>query len=405
MKKTGGFSTVEVVITTIILAVLAAIATPKLANMSGEANSTAEKKAIKSIEMLYAAAMLANSKSGSLYPTIGSSVGFRPEIPGVTPEPAPDEAPVLFNFGFQFQSLVRYPETARTMTVQHRVVGIYHLVDQSNVFKSCSDLETAVKANYKFVSVPGTMGDPPLYMGVADIKIDAEGNNRGVSRTDSPPACRVSSWKFRTFRTTPADGYEYLDVGSSGQTSANAFYASQELVDGYGFTDGARLENPSGKLLVIGPSSHQFTCEPLTERYGVEYRLQGGYGVVSGRPGLGIAKPFESSGLYTHTLVGFPQDLSTNYYEQRLRTTFISSPTSPTSAKCVRNGPAPELPPAVPADPGSPGKYPLAEDGSGWCVGPGRKLPAFSDENGTPTTSHSDVVREIASDAVDDEIN
>jgi type II secretory pathway pseudopilin PulG len=391
MKKKGGFSTVEVVITTVILAILAAIATPKLANMTGQADRAAEKKAIKSIENLHAAAILANSKSGaSPYPTLGSSVGFRPEIPGVTPEPAPAEAEVLFNYGFTLIDYVRDP-----------VSNIIHPITLGGPLKSCSALASENLASLMFIPAPYGV---PNFLGSVDINLEPIGENLGVPRSE-PPACRISAWSFRKFYTTPMG--EYVNLVNATQTANNAFYASGPLVSRVGVARGATAPgNTGGHLHVIAPNTVQLTCEPYSERHGVEYRLTNNpFGTISGRQDLSQVRTFDTGSAFDQTLTSISPDPEvTAYYEQRIHQSYLTHWFAP-NAKCERVGPAPELPPAVPADPGSPGKYPLAADGSGWCVGPGRKLPAFSDENGTPTSSHSDVVREIAADAVDDEAN
>jgi hypothetical protein len=47
----------------------------------------------------------------------------------------------------------------------------------------------------------------------------------------------------------------------------------------------------------------------------------------------------------------------------------------------------------------------VATDGSGYCLSPGRKLPTYRDSSGTPTSSVSDPVVELATEAVDDPTN
>ena len=80
----------------------------------------------------------------------------------------------------------------------------------------------------------------------------------------------------------------------------------------------------------------------------------------------------------------------------------VNNPVVPATHVCERVGPAPAVPPS---DPGDPGAYPMAQDGSGYCLSPGRKLPTYKDGSGTPTGSSSDPVVELATEAMDDPTN
>lgn len=155
------------------------------------------------------------------------------------------------------------------------------------------------------------------------------------------------------------------------------------------------------------PSANRFAfdCSPYSRRYGVPYVIRGvqpwGSGVLSSSNGLEKSASYmisvSTEGAFTHydgTLGVISSSTSWLHH------TFKGEPDK--NGYCERQGPAPTVPPS---DPGAPGAYPMAADGSGYCLSPGRKLPTYRDGNGTPTASASDPVAELATDAVDDATN
>lgn len=426
-KKTeGGFTLLEMTISAVILAILAAYAIPKLATGKDKADATAESLAIAALEMRHKASLLDYYRTGER-PTVGNIVGYR--APSIS-EPAPAEAEVLFDYGFFGHFEFNHPNGQAKIILGY-VAGTTPVDALSGndtttwknptrtSFPSCSDLTDGfwiynVGPNGAYDAIKFNQWGSTVYSGLFRLGAGVlgprseninltpiGGGNRGVPRS-ARPGCLVSASALNWWRNTPAAGYteHVLQPEDTGGSSQGTFrYVSEtpiiqgRLLDIRGTTAGSVRS-----LTRISPSHFRLTCEAYSTRYGVPYSLSGLpslHALATGRNDVTKLRPIVFT---TNT------GLSGVYHYDGTATVASETFTPPGvgSAKCVRQGPAPETPPT---DPGSPGDYPPAADGSGWCLSAGRKLPTYSDSAGTPTSSTDDSVFELAAEAVDDPTN
>lgn len=421
IARRNGFTAIETVVSVVVLAILAAYATPKLFGLKEQADATEETLKIKDIEARHTQEILKAGKRG-VNPTLGDVVGFRPEV---TAEPAPDTAPMLVDWTWR-RTILTEPRHLRTSNLQQSTAGYMSPSIFGDLYLKCKDVPLHInplavngytrgyQTNELWDSYSGSFTEttnPNMYYRLNSFTATQLGPSEAVPASEPAPKCDlfIDVYKFtvitgsypqdplfgnmrgvRTHVVTNATTYS-LNGGSE-------IYSSWEEVSG-----GTAYHHREGT-----PSATHFSydCSPYSQRYGVKYVIRNvqpwGSGVLSTSNGLEKSATYmdsvSTSGAFTHynsSGVGVVASSTT-----WLTNTFNGKPDR--NGYCERVGPPPEAPPS---DPGNPGIYPMAADGSGYCLSPGRKLPTYKDSTGTPTSSASDSVVELATEAVDDPAN
>lgn len=399
-------------VTVVVLAILAAYATPKLFGLKEQADATEEILKIKNIEARHSREMLKAGKRG-VNPTLGDVVGFRPEV---VAEPAPETAPMLVDWTWNKSKLLPIIFSGAPAPI-NGAVGGYILSseynDESKLFR-CSnawDFINPLAANGNvYIHLPGVSGSETHWK-LNSFSASTADAYEDVPATDPSPRCTLSMNLDHLYRnhlsgTVPLFGargkWTRVDITGASESTivydppySGAFAPPPPTVKARPWEYWPSLVT-SPAVAEMTPSADQFRydCSFYSQEYGVPYRIKdstpGAAGAETGAWTGGTDVSFEGEFVaLTPRKIG----------DGRL---YINKNTPSRSGVCERVGPAPETPPA---DPGAPGAYPMATDGSGYCLSPGRKLPTYKDGSGTPTESSSDPVVELATEAVDDPTN
>lgn len=389
IARRNGFTAIETVVTVVVLAILAAYATPKLFGLKDQADATEETLKIKDIEARHTQEILNAGKRGS-NPTLGDVVGFRPEV---VAEPAPDTADVMVDWSFFVRFAVG---TSTSFAAENLGIPMSYITSGSvtqwedpnnDGLATCEELVSGGRGKLAWFS-GGNSPSVKKGMGVLrpledDFVVESLGVSIGAPASAAPPQCRANRISVSRWRSTAAAGYQRHILDDIEQT--------EEYVSVLPQWESVTWQSPgiTTTLKTIAPERYRFTCSPASEKYGTKYELKG------------------------HTAAQLHPDKDKSTWMGTTRS-LVSLGTTPASYEqiaavptvgtryCERVGPAPAVPPA---DPGNPGIYPMAADGSGYCLSPGRKLPTYRDGSGTPTSSASDSVVELATEAVDDPAN
>ena len=238
-------------------------------------------------------------------------------------------------------------------------------------------------------------------MGEKSLITRAAGPTTDLSLTDPVPSCLVERFRGRNWRNSTAAGYQLLVLPYLTYQGTWTFASTENVFD----HDYLILHNGSNYKSFVA-NYFYYDCTGYKRRYGVPYVIRAGNLLASN--GKEVMTPNQMTSVTSFEISATRQLISgdpaapnmyTDMYEQ---SGGIKYPERHQAAYCERVGPAPALPPS---DPGDPGAYPMAQDGSGYCLSPGRKLPTYRDGSGTPTSSASDSVVELATEAVDDPAN
>lgn len=372
-----GFTALEVVVTVVVLAILAAYATPKLFGLKDRAKETEETMKIQDLESRHAKAMLEQGKRNGSLPTLGGTVGFRSPV---VSEEAPDELPVLYSYSY-WMLIPRDPRSStevfspnllgyRPLTSPPFGSGVNWQDPNGDGVSGCEELVSGI-IDSRFVKI-----DTTSYALLTGISVARAGDDYQKSHTEPVPSCIIQSVSYRRWCTT---GTTCKNDETDIPSAAASLGFSKTL------TTVSSFDTDHSYQRRLSPAFYRYSCAGHSERYGVEYALPANMSLDAPRP-LNRTRTMVSS--------------SPVYYEQSYDPVYPPAPVA--NAKCVRQGPAPE---PAPSDPGDTGAYPMAADGSGYCLSPGRKLPTYKDGAGTPTSSPSAPVAELGSEAVDDPTN
>lgn len=398
IARRNGFTAIETVVTVVVLAILAAYATPKLFGLKEQADATEETLKIKDIEARHSQEMLKAGKRGS-NPILGDVVGFRPEV---VAEPAPDTAPMRVSYGYSFQfNPDQYGGSTGAMyistgyprdTSAQGGSGVWFDPDDDGI-STCSEL-SSLDFRAKLMTIRGMVLG--FFVGEDDsIRTSSTSSDRDLLLTDPIPRCRIERVAYRRWRTTVATGYVYQDIPELPTTSYK--YMTENF-----FGDMPYGKNSAGRFFrTIAPNHFSYDCRSYSRSYGVQYVIKGSADArMNNKEHLTRA---ESAGLSIVFAVNSTDvEIVGSSPVQYDKVPNAINTSSHSSVHCERVGPAPAVPPS---DPGDPGVYPMAADGSGYCLSPGRKLPTYKDSAGTPTSSASDSVAELGTEAVDDLTN
>jgi prepilin-type N-terminal cleavage/methylation domain-containing protein len=413
--RRNGFTAAETVVTVVVLAILAAYATPKLFGLKEQADATEETLKIKDIEARHTQEMLKAGKRGS-NPTLGDVVGFRPEV---VAEPAPETAPMLVDYSFRIRLYYStnsfYKDlgyTANSGTIRTSDTTRWGDPDGDGS-SSCEEIVTGIQLGTISPKRFGTNGSSAtIGLGVKGeslldaVRVTALGASQDVGVTDTIPSCRVDSSKFYKWGNSNIEtplipsvwGEPYL-----GYVPSTLPWVSDSPLHESLFS----LTPANVYVRNVAPNSYRYDCSSYSNRYGAPYLTRGLPSSPTGLNGrettpfvtLVSSLTLIASGAQVTQYFGGPYSPATGNVYDLIPT---SSPFSSPSSYCERVGPAPSVPPS---DPGDPGAYPMAADGSGYCLSSGRKLPTYRDSSGTPTSSSADPVVELATEAVDDPTN
>lgn len=406
-NRKGGFTAVETMVAVVVLAILSAYAIPKLFGLKDQADATEETLKIKDIEARHAQEILKAGKRGDR-PRLGDVVGFRPEAVEEPGEPAPETAPMLVNYSYRFN--LRLPTT---IDANGLILGLDKTTKSLWIDKngddiaSCSELGDLLDWHPSYSNNIGKQ-----YYDNVGLEVEHFGDGRSfqttpigphgdknVPITDPIPHCQIDSLTTRRWYTSPGTNRVHLTFPHI--TSQTHQYVSTVATT----TNYAMFGSSTTRIKAFGPNRFFYDCRSYSEQYGVPYVIRGApVSSINGKEYMTLSDANKSPVFQmaeSSQRVVQRQDDPTLY--DRITDPFNMTPHE--NARCERDGPAPEPAPEEPSDPGSPGAYPIATDGSGYCLSPGRKLPTYKDGAGTPTSSPSDIVAEIATEAVDDPTN
>lgn len=411
-----GFTAIEVVVTAVVLAILAAYATPKLFGLKDQAKEAEETLKIQDIASRHAKEMLEQGKRSGSLPTLGGTVGFREPV---VAEPAPDTAPMLVDWNFPgfLHPSGRINKTTWTDT-SFDASDLFYVgskYSSDGVFR-CDNPNLYANPRYDGSAVI-QQGTPALYFHMfnrEDLSLARRGALEDAPVSQAAPTCQVNL-KFRVFSVASSYGlfpspwnakgyYEEHTITPTGMTARRVhapigLYAGTESV--------VSVSQPyltSGNSVEIWANSFRFDCSSYSAIYGVPYVIRGLTGFSAAELAAWHGQETATSwvGLGTTPPSYALEQISSSPVMNRVNLLLQQRYPTRNLGYCERQGPAPAVPPS---DPGDPGAYPMSTDGSGYCLSPGRKLPTYRDGAGTPTTSPSDPVAELATDAVDDATN
>lgn len=421
--KAGGFTALEIIVTVVVLSILSAYAVPKLFGLKDQADEAEETLKIQDIASKHAKEMLEQGKRNGSLPTLGGTVGYRPEV---VSEPAPATAPLLVDYSFAF-----FSETP-TSTPEGGWIGIHPGVgpdSRTDAFDyPAADEQMLCDGAQIWSRFKGT-GDPTsYYIPVSpnvlqargfEASIVSGGPSSGALPTDEIPKCRAIYRSIRVTNISATQTATYLaalrarpgHVEWISPTGRLFHYSALTLVmEDWTLRSMSDAPAPgAARVRDILPQKWRATCSAHVQRYGAPYVLRGlvngwnstlpthfgGTGIRSMAGDNGKEKSHWGSVEGTNLRV-LQESPLISAIDGRPLTEILGG------AYCERVGEAPVPPPA---DSGNPGAYPMASDWSGYCLGKGRKLPTYKDGNGTPTASATDPVAELATEAVDDPTN
>jgi type II secretory pathway pseudopilin PulG len=373
-KPSRGFSAAETVVTVVVLAILSAYAAPKLFGVKEQADAAEETLKIKDIEARHSQEMLKAGKRGS-NPILGDVVGFRPEV---VAEPAPDEAPVLYSYSYY--TLLPYSPRSTAQVLSTDLFGYRPLNSppygsgqnwadtNGDKMSGCEELVSGIKT-------PRFIKRNSEYIYLLEMNVSKIGDDYQVPHSNPVPGCAINSFSYKKWcNSTSTSCQTEVDI----PPEAFAAGYSKTWTTVYSFSTDHSYNTR------LSPTHYRYSCQAYTDKFGVEYQIN-----------INDSEPYK-----TLPITRVKVSDSPIAYEQSYANVYPPPPQS--GVMCVRVGAAPEAPPS---DPGDPGAYPMAADHSGYCLSPGRKLPTYRDSNGTPTSSASDPVMELATDAVDDPTN
>lgn len=384
IARRNGFTAIETVVTVVVLAILAAYATPKLFGLKEQADATEETLKIKDIEERHTQEILKAGKRGS-NPTLGDVVGFRPEV---VAEPAPDTAPVLIDYSFGFSTSFGTSPSIQTIVVrENSTTSFMDNVEQVTCGTETSALFTP---NAYYTANGGAIWTSKLITSTFEL---VSGSVHSVAPGTPVPKCRGSITGYQGWcNNTPAacgvaaaPHHTWID-GSGNPRTIYSPLTDSTLAYAHGSYNGGL--STIGWLRDLPASKWRLTCASHSSDYGVSYLIKGASGTSNN-----LEKGVWQAVAWTY----LGQIQSSPRYDAA-----DGVPPSVGGAYCERVGPAPAIPPAAP---GFLGAYPMAADYSGYCLSQGRKLPTYRDGSGTPTDSSSDPVVELATEAVDDPTN
>jgi prepilin-type N-terminal cleavage/methylation domain-containing protein len=373
--RSAGFTFLEVVIAMVIVAILGS-AVARFVDFDA-ANKAAAELGYQGVETRWKAIQVekisdtVSSKSTAL-PSIAELSGY---VEASTAEEAPDELPVLYSYSYWM--LVPYDprETStvfstdllgyRPLTSPPFGTGINWQDPNGDGVSSCEELASGM-ADPRFVKIQLSS-----YAYVTEMSVQRTADDLQVPHTNPVPGCLVRSISYRRWCTM---GATCQNVESDVPPAAAnlGFSKTQNVVQTY---DTDRSYNRR-----LSPSFYRYSCKGHSDRYGVEYALPANMSLDAPRQ-LNITRTRVSD--------------DPIYYEQSYNPVYPPAPI--TNAKCVRQGPAPAVPPATDGNPGNP---PPKADFSGLCVAKGWSVATFKPD-GTPTSSATDPVARIASPTED----
>jgi prepilin-type N-terminal cleavage/methylation domain-containing protein len=401
-KPSRGFTAAETVVTVVVLAILSAYAIPKLFGLQDQAKSTEETLKIKDIEARHTQELLKAGKRG-VNPALGDVVGFRPEV---VAEPAPDTAPMRVSYSYSFGFWLPGSSMASTLILSTGHPRPTNAADQvwqdrnGDGISSCSeigDLDPLKKKHYK------NAGFEIDYFGEErGIRTSVSGGDTDRLLTDPIPSCVFERYEVRRWysSSTSATGLMYLALGPEYPLQSRFYVSASPQAYSYG-------RNSNGSWYSsFNPNRMLYDCRYYSRQYGVPYVIKGAsIAAINGGEAITASQAATYPSLFQITGTSISE--GTVEIDGTFPTLYRFEPNPINMANhqnvvCERQGPAPVPPPA---DPGDPGAYSMAADHSGYCLSPGRKLPTYRDSAGTPTSSASDPVVELASEAVDDSTN
>lgn len=422
-EKSGGFTAVETVVAVVVLSILSAYAIPKLFGLKDQADATEETLKIKDIEARHTQEILKAGKRG-YRPRLGDVVGFRPEV---VSEPTPETAPLLVDYSFAF-----FSESPTSTTPEGGWIAIHPGIgsgSRSDAFDyPASDEQmlcdgVQIWRRFRNTSDPTRSylipSTPSVFQARSfEASIVSGGPSSGALPSDEIPKCRAIYRSISVTNIAANQTQTYLDAlrARPGHvewiSSTGRLYHYSDLSpvrEDWTLRSMADAPGTSSRVRDILPQKWRATCTPHVEKYGAPYVLSGltngwsttlpthfgGTGIRSMAGDNGKEKSHWGHVAGTNLRV-IQEDPLISAVDGRPLTEILGG------ARCERVGEAPAPPPA---DPGDPGAYPMATDGSGYCLSPGRKLPTYRDSSGTPTSSASDPVVELATEAVDDPTN